>query len=223
MPARKTVDIDMDAKKPYAKLGQVFHLGFLSLTCDSFRVLRVAATVSRTVAPTKQRIALCRKNSGSSCKSVRLATRSADLSGCETAQIFNSWDSWDNTGIREPPNCSPEPTSGFFLTPMLARIWRRGGDSNPRWRFWPPKRFSKPPHSAALPPLRGVLSTAYHTALVYLVHSRCTEFHGIQGRLHPLHRREHCRVKSFDVAFLERCSRFSVLERSVVRIAPSLE
>jgi len=58
MPARKIVDIDMDAKKPYAKLGQVFHLGFLSLTCDSFRVLRVAATVSRTVAPTKQRIAL---------------------------------------------------------------------------------------------------------------------------------------------------------------------
>jgi len=45
MPARKIVDIDMDAKKPYAKLGQVFHLGFLSLTCDSFRVLRVAATV----------------------------------------------------------------------------------------------------------------------------------------------------------------------------------
>src|SRR5256885_8548668 len=40
MPARKIVDIDMDAKKPYAKLGQVFHLGFLSLTCDSFRVLR---------------------------------------------------------------------------------------------------------------------------------------------------------------------------------------
>src|SRR5882762_423973 len=115
MPARKTVDIDMDAKKPYAKLGQVFHLGFLSLT----------------VAPTKQRIALCRKNSGSSCKSVRLATRFADLSGCETAQIFNSWDSWDNTGIREPPNCSPEPTSGFFLTPMHTRIWRRGGDSNP--------------------------------------------------------------------------------------------
>ena len=128
----------MDAKKPYVKLGQVFHFGFLSLTCASFRVLRVAATVSRTVAPTKQRIV-----HGSSCKSVRLATRSADLSGCETAQIFNSWDSWDNTGIREPPNCSPEPTSGFFLTPMLARIWRRGGDSNPRWRFWPPKRFSK--------------------------------------------------------------------------------
>jgi len=99
MPACKIVDIDMDAKKPYAKLGQVFHLGFLSLTCASFRVLRVAATVSRTVAPTKQRIV-----HGSSCKSVRLATRSADLSGCETAQIFNSWDSWDNTGIREPPN-----------------------------------------------------------------------------------------------------------------------
>ena len=58
MLARKIVDIDMDAKKPYVKLGQVFHLGFLSLTCDSFRVLRVAATVSRTVAPTKQRIAL---------------------------------------------------------------------------------------------------------------------------------------------------------------------
>ena len=57
MPTRKIVDIDMDAKKPYAKLGHVFHLGFLSLTCDSFRVLRVAATVSRTVAPTKQRIA----------------------------------------------------------------------------------------------------------------------------------------------------------------------
>ena len=35
----------MDAKKPYAKLGHVFHLGFLSLTCDSFRVLRVVATV----------------------------------------------------------------------------------------------------------------------------------------------------------------------------------
>src|SRR5436190_1271627 len=99
MPARKIVDIDMDAKKPYVKLGQIFHFAFLSLTCASFRVLRVAATVSRTVAPTKQRIV-----HGSSCKSVRLATRSADLSGCETAQIFNSWDSWDNTGIREPPN-----------------------------------------------------------------------------------------------------------------------
>ena len=49
MPARKIVDISMDAKKPF---------GLLSLTCDSFRVLRVAATVSRTVAPTKQRIAL---------------------------------------------------------------------------------------------------------------------------------------------------------------------
>jgi len=83
---------------------------------------------------------ICRKTSGSSCKSVRLATRSADLSGCETAQIFSSW---DNIGIREPPNYSPAPTSGFFLTPMLARIWRRGGDSNPRWRFWPPKRFGK--------------------------------------------------------------------------------
>ena len=58
MPARKIVDIDMDAQKPYAKLGQVFHLGFLSLSCASFRVLRVAATVSRTAAPMKQRIAL---------------------------------------------------------------------------------------------------------------------------------------------------------------------
>ena len=47
-----------------------------------------------------------------------------------------------------------------------------------------------------------MLSTAYHTALVYLVHSWCTEFHGIQGRLHPLHRREHCGVKSCDVAIL---------------------
>ena len=37
-----------------------------------------------------------------------------------------------NTGIREPPNYSPESTSGFFLTPMLARIWRRGGDSSLR-------------------------------------------------------------------------------------------
>ena len=58
MPARKIVDIDTDAKKTYARLGQVFHLCFLSLTCDSFRVLRVAATVSRTVAPKKQRTAL---------------------------------------------------------------------------------------------------------------------------------------------------------------------
>jgi hypothetical protein len=31
------------------------------------------------------------------------------------------------------------------------------------------RKISKPPHSAALPPLRGVLSTAYHTTLVYLV------------------------------------------------------
>ena len=69
---------------------------------------------------------ICRKSSGSFCKSIRLAARSTDRSGCETAQIFSSWDSWDNTGIRVPPNYSPEPTSGFFLTPMLARIWRRG-------------------------------------------------------------------------------------------------
>ena len=69
----------------------------------------------------------CRKSSGSSCKSIRLAARSTHRSGCETAQTFSSWDSWDDTGIREPPNYSPEPTSGFFLTPMLARIWRRGG------------------------------------------------------------------------------------------------
>jgi hypothetical protein len=105
---------------------------------------------------------ICRKSSGSSCKSIRLAARSADLSGCETVQIFSSWDSCDNTGIREPPNYSAKPTNRFPLTPMLARIWRRGGDSNPRWRFWPPKRFSKPPHSAALPPLRSLLSIAYH-------------------------------------------------------------
>ena len=71
---------------------------------------------------------ICRKSSGSSCKSIRLAARSADLSGCETAQIFSSWDRWDNTGIREPPNYSPKPTDRFPLTPMLARIWRRGGD-----------------------------------------------------------------------------------------------
>ena len=189
----------MDAKKPYAKLGQVFHLGFLSLTCASFRVLRVAATVSRTVAPTKQRIV-----HGSSCKSVRLATRSADLSGCETAQIFNSWDSWDNTGIREPPNCSPVPTSGFFLTPMLARIWRRGGDSNPRWRFWPPKRFSKPPHSAALPPLRGLVSTAYHTALIYLVHFWCTVTPKTRPR-RERRRNKSCKINvSFQWNFLRR-------------------
>jgi hypothetical protein len=74
---------------------------------------------------------ICRESSGSFCKSIRLATRAADLSGCETAQIFSSWDSWGNTGIREPPNYSPEPTSGFFLTPMLATIWRRGGGLTP--------------------------------------------------------------------------------------------
>ncbi len=84
----------------------------------------------------------------------------------------------------------------------MLKSWRRGGDSNPRWRFWPPKRFSKPPHSAALPPLRGLVSTAYHTTLANLVHSWCTEFHGVQGRLHLLHGREYCRVKSFDVAIL---------------------
>src|SRR2546430_7534949 len=50
----KIVDIDMDAQKPYAKLGQVFHLGFLSLTCASFRVLRVAATVSRSEEHTSE-------------------------------------------------------------------------------------------------------------------------------------------------------------------------
>src|SRR2546423_2440077 len=83
-------------------------------------------------------------------------------------------DSWDNTGIREPPNCSPEPTSGFFLTPMLARIWRRGGDSNARWRFWPPKRFSKPPHSAALPPHRALASIVNHSRLVYRLRSCST-------------------------------------------------
>ena len=71
---------------------------------------------------------ICRKSSGSFCKSIRSAARSTDRSGCETAQIFSSLDSWGNAGIREPPNYSPEPTSGFFLTPMLARIWRRGGD-----------------------------------------------------------------------------------------------
>src|SRR5581483_3780514 len=32
--------------------------------------------------------------------------------------------------------------------------WRRGRDSNPRYRFWPVQRFSKPPPSATRPPLR---------------------------------------------------------------------
>jgi hypothetical protein len=42
--------------------------------------------------------------------------------------------------------------------------------------------FSKPPHSAALPPLRSVLSTAYHTTLVYLVHYWCTLTHGVRSQ-----------------------------------------
>src|SRR5208283_1172888 len=33
-------------------------------------------------------------------------------------------------------------------------FWRRGGDSNPRYRFWPVQRFSKPPPSASRRPLR---------------------------------------------------------------------
>jgi hypothetical protein len=34
---------------------------------------------------------------------------------------------------------------------------RRGRDSNPRRRFKPPKWFSRPPHSTALPPLQGTI------------------------------------------------------------------
>jgi site-specific DNA recombinase len=33
--------------------------------------------------------------------------------------------------------------------------WRRGGDSNPRYRFRPVRRFSKPLLSTTQPPLRG--------------------------------------------------------------------
>ena len=34
--------------------------------------------------------------------------------------------------------------------------WRRGGDSNPRYRFKPVRRFSKPLLSTTQPPLRAV-------------------------------------------------------------------
>jgi hypothetical protein len=44
-----------------------------------------------------------------------------------------------------------------------------------------------------------MLSTAYHIALIYVVHSWCTLFHGIQGRFHLLHRGENCGIKRLDL------------------------
>src|SRR5208283_3148919 len=85
---------------------------------------------------------------------------------------------------------------------QLGEIWRRGGDSNPRYRFWPVQRFSKPPPSASRPPLRRLLSTSYHTALLNLVHSRCTLVHQVYRSLELPHRCDDGRVKRLDVAIL---------------------
>jgi hypothetical protein len=51
---------------------------------------------------------------------------------------------------------SSRPTmSETSVSDVLGLHKRRGRDSNPRQRFKPLKRFSRPPHSTALPPLRG--------------------------------------------------------------------
>ena len=47
------------------------------------------------------------------------------------------------------------PTGQYIRCKLLILLWRRGGDSNPRYRFKPVRRFSKPLLSTTQPPLRG--------------------------------------------------------------------
>jgi hypothetical protein len=118
---------------------------------------------------------ICRKSSGSSCKSVRLATRSADHSGCETAQIFSSWDRWDNTGIREPPNYSPE-TDKRNLPNSNARIWRRGGDYIASFfatLLFSVTSFVKPAFSAVYERVSAVSSVSAMPSRLSYGHRKC--------------------------------------------------
>ena len=71
-------------------------------------------------------------------------------------------------------------------------------------------RFSKPPHSAALPPLRGLLSSVYHdTAFCLLANFppfwpaiQRPQLQRLERRLHLGHRRQHGCVEDFNVAIV---------------------
>jgi hypothetical protein len=57
-------------------------------------------------------------------------------------------------------HCEDEPPSLLDRGKLCQCVWRRGRDSNPRYRFKPVRRFSKPLLSTTQPPLRD--SAALH-------------------------------------------------------------
>ena len=105
---------------------------------------------------------------------ITLASKAADLFVAQTAgeqrKLLHlvlkeaSWKAGElRMLLREPfqelrlSNCGSDRNSRDF-DPNGSNFnnWRRGGDSNPRYRFKPVRRFSKPLLSTTQPPLRAV-------------------------------------------------------------------